>query len=753
MPRSIIVSNRLPFTLRQNDSDIELTASSGGLVTALGAYLERQREQDPTFESIWVGWPGSTLPRELEGRATELLNEQHARPIFLSQQDSDDFYYGFCNRTLWPLVHYFPSYVDFDPKLWETYVRVNLAFAEQVAQLAQPDDTIWVHDYQLLLLPEMLRAALPAATIGFFLHTPFPSYEIFRLLPRPWQEQLLRGMLGADLVGFHVHEYTQHFLQCTLRVLGHDHHLGRLMVGEQVRRADTFPLGVEFEKFTRTAESKAVVARSAEIAAGLRNVKLILSVDRLDYTKGIADRLRGYELFLERHPEWHEKVTFVLLVVPSRVEVPQYQQLKVELDERVGALNGRFGTLEWMPVVYQFHSVNFDELVSLYRAADVALITPLRDGMNLVAKEYLASKPDERGVLILSELAGAAREMNEAVLINPNHKDEIADAILQALDMPVAEQESKNRALRDRLRRHDASSWARQFLTALDKVKAQQRVLATKQLSASLQDRAAKEFAAARRPLLLLDYDGTLVPIARRPELAAPDPALLDLLSRLTQHSGASVFLISGRERATLERWFEGSPVGIIAEHGAWLREPQLREPRARDPEQRHSPDAEPGAWHLTRPLHAAWKEQVAALLRQFATQVAGSFIEEKDFSLAWHYRAADPELGAQRAKELMDELTQYTANLDIHVLEGKKVVEVRSAGVNKGTVASDLVQRLDPDFILALGDDQTDEDVFLVLPRTATSVHVGSPLSNARFCVSTQREVRTLLERVAARS
>jgi trehalose 6-phosphate synthase/phosphatase len=755
MSRLIIVSNRLPFTLRQRGSEIEGTASSGGLVTALAAYLERERERDASFESIWVGWPGSTLPSELEERATAMLQQQRARPVFLSQEDSDEFYYGFCNRTLWPLLHYFSSYVDYDPRLWDTYVRVNRAFCEQVVRFAKPDDTIWVHDYQLLLLPEMLRAALPGASIGFFLHTPFPSYELFRLLPRAWKEQILSGMLGADLIGFHVHDYTQHFLHCALRILGRDHHLGSLLVGDQVRRADTFPLGVDFEKFQSMAESEPVAARCREIRAGLRQAKIIVSVDRLDYTKGILDRVRGYELFIERHAEWHGKVTFVMVVVPSRVEVPQYQQMKVELDELVGALNGRFGTLEWTPIVYQFHAVGFEELVALYRAADVALITPLRDGMNLVAKEYLASKPDARGVLILSELAGAAREMNEAVLINPHHREEIADGIKRALDMPLAEQESRNRAIRERLQKHDASSWARHFLTSLAKVKTQQGRLATKQLNPALQDRVASELRGAQRALILLDYDGTLVPIAKRPELAAPDPELLDLLSRLAAQPRAQVFVISGRERASLEQWFAGTPIGIIAEHGAWLREPGPPEPGPPVPGLQGAGPQPPagGGWRLTKPVVASWKEQIAAILRPFVGQVAGSFLEEKDFSLAWHYRNADPELGAQRAKELVDELTQYTANLDIHVLEGKKVVEVRGAGVNKGAAAADLVHRLEPDFILAVGDDQTDEDLFLVLPPAAISVHVGSPLSNARYCVSAHVDVRTLLERLIASS
>jgi trehalose 6-phosphate synthase/phosphatase len=732
MSRLIIVSNRLPFTLRQNGTDVEATASSGGLVTALSAYLDRERRQQKDFESLWVGWPGSVIPTELMPKATDILSQQRARPVFLSQEDGDEFYYGFCNRTLWPLFHYFTSYVEYSAQYWDTYVRVNRAFCDTVAKLVKPEDTVWIHDYHLLLLPEMLRAAQPAANIGFFLHTPFPSYEIFRLLPSAWKEQLLTGMLGSDLVGFHVHEYTQHFLQCVHRILGFEHRMGKLVTGDRVRRADTFPLGVDYPKFAQTAQSAKVVARSQQIGSDLGPGKLIVSVDRLDYTKGISDRLRGYELFLERHPEWHGKVSFVLLVVPSRVEVLQYQQLKEDLDERVGALNGRFNTLGWTPLVYQFHSVDFEELVALYQAADVALITPLRDGMNLVAKEYLASKPDASGVLILSELAGAAREMNEAVLINPNHTDEIADALAFALAMPREEQVRRNQLIRERLEKFDASSWAKHFLSALSKVKAQQGRLATKRLSSALQSELKRAHHAAQRALLLLDYDGTLVPIAPRPELAAPDEKLLELLSRLSRDPRNQVYVISGRERASLERWLGGSGVGLIAEHGAWLKEPGE-------------------AFRLTKPISADWKEQVGAILRLFVSQVAGSLLEEKDYAMAWHYRGADPDLGAQRAKELVDELTQFTANLDIHVFEGKKVVEVRSAGVDKGSAAMELILRVEPDFILALGDDQTDEDLFRALPPTATTVHVGTPFSNARYCLGGQAQVIALLEQLAS--
>lgn len=728
MSRLIVISNRLPFTVQVTEAGIEFGPSSGGLVSALGAYLQRQRQEDPDFDCVWVGWPGSAITPEQQSAVRERCQLDHdALPVFLSRADLDAFYDGFSNSTLWPLFHYFPSYTGYDPKHWETYVRVNRQFCTSVLELLRPGDTIWIHDYQLLLLPGMLREALPDATIGFFLHIPFPSYELLRLLPTPWRRDLLSGMLGADLVGFHTHEYTQHFLHSVFRTLGFDHHLGQIDLEDQTRRADTFPIGIDFEQFMNAARSDAVAERRSEIASGILGRKAIFSVDRLDYTKGILNRLRGYEEFLLRYPEWHNKVVFLLTVVPSRAAVSQYRRMKHDLDERVGQINGRFGTMEWVPIVYQYRSLDFDTLVALYQLSPIALITPLRDGMNLVAKEFLASKPDSTGVLILSEMAGAARELPEAVIVNPNHFEEIADALTQALTMTEEEQVRRNRPMQERLRVHDARRWADQFLRSLARVKSAQGHLATKHITSAIQRDLVAQYAAAKNPLILLDYDGTLVPFAPQPNLATPDAELRQLLSRLTTHTRTHAFIISGRNRATLDEWLGRQELGLVAEHGAWMRE------RA-------------GDWHLLKPLASHWKESITPILRMYVDRVAGSLIEEKEFSVAWHYRLCDPELGAQRAKELIDEVTQFTANFAVQVLEGKKVVEIRNAGVNKGAAAAHVVSVLNPDFILAVGDDLTDEDLFRALPAGAATIRVGAPFSNARYSVPGVNEVRALL-------
>ncbi len=731
MSRLIVVSNRLPFTVRVDGSGMDFGASSGGLVSALGAYLDRRRQDEPGFECVWVGWPGSTIPKEQEQAVKdESLRSHAAYPVFLSVEDMDNFYHGFCNDTLWPLFHYFPSYAVYDRLYWETYVRVNRLFLDSVLEILQPGDTVWVHDYQLLLLPGMLREARPDANIGLFLHIPFPSHELFRLLPTPWRRDILLGMLGADLVGFHTYEYTQYFLHCVFRTLGFDHHLGQIAMGDTTRRADTFPIGIDFERFMLAAQSEEVAKRAGEIMAGIGARKAIFSVDRLDYTKGILNRLRGYEEFLLRSPEWHAKVVFLLVVVPSRGEVPQYQRMKQELDERVGQINGRFGTMDWVPIVYQYRSLDFDTLVALYQLSPVALITPLRDGMNLVAKEFLASKPDGTGVLVLSEMAGAAKELGEAVLINPNHWDEIADALVQALTMPPEEQVRRNRPMQERLLAYDARHWATEFLDALKRTKAQQGKLATKYLAGKHQLATVQLFQTAEAPLIFLDYDGTLVPFASQPNLASPDPELLGIIARLRDDPRVRLFLISGRDRDTLDEWFGGFGINMIGEHGAWLR-------------------LKGSGWRLTRPIASDWKERITPILRTYVGRVPGSLFEEKEFSVAWHYRRCDPELGAQRAKELIDEVTQFTANLDLQVLEGKKVVEVRNAGVSKGFAAAHIVSLNNPDFILAIGDDQTDEDLFRALPPSAVTVRVGLPFSHARYSLNDVRDVRRLLSRL----
>jgi trehalose 6-phosphate synthase/phosphatase len=732
--RLIIVSNRLPFTASMTEAGPQFTSSSGGLATGLASYLARASCQEAkTVDYIWFGWPGATISPEHQDLVKERgLAEFKVSPLFLAEESMQKFYHGFCNKTIWPLFHYFSSLAEYDENCWQEYREVNRLFADKLAEELRPGDIVWVHDYQLMLLPKLLRDRFPDVAIGFFLHIPFPSFELFRMLPAHWRRELIDGLLGSSLIGFHTHDYARHFLSCVLRTAGYEHQLGTLTLPDRIVKVDTFPMGIDFEKFAQAAASAQTDARVAELRARFHGRKVIFSVDRLDYTKGLLNRLRGYERFLKTHPEWHGKVSFVLSVAPSRTAVDTYQTMKEELERLVGKIVGAYGTVHWTPLIYEYANVGFDELVARYRACDVALVTPLRDGMNLVAKEFIASRPDQTGVLILSEMAGAAKEMAEALVINPFHIGDFATALNSALNMPPVEQVRRNQVIQERLRRYNVIRWGEDFIQSLCGT---QRVEAAHR-ARSLTGRALKnlvnQFQNVRSRALLLDYDGTLVPFVDDPRFGGPDAELLHLLSLLSADTASKVLIVSGRPRSDLERWFGELPVGLIAEHGVWSR-------------------ARGEGWRATKAVTPEWKERVRPILQLYVDRLPGAFLEEKEFSLAWHYRRADPDQASMRAKELLDDLSDYTRNIDVQVLEGDRVLEVRKTSVTKGTAAVDWLQANPSEFVLAIGDDWTDEDLFQALPPSAFSIRVGLAPTAARYFVGSPLAVRRLLSEFIA--
>lgn len=731
--RILIVSNRLPVTAEEKEGQLKFQVSAGGLVSGLSTYLDSLKGSSFTrFDYVWVGWPGTAVPdKAKEELKRKLLKETDAYPVFLSAKVMDKFYNGFCNKTIWPLFHYFPSYAIYDQDYWNHYKHVNEFFCEAVVEIIKPDDVVWVHDYHLMLLPQLIREKMPNVPIGFFLHIPFPSFEIFRLLPGRWRREILEGLLGADLVGFHTHDYTQYFLRCVLRILGYDHHMGRIIVGDHMVKTETLPMGIDFQRFYYASSRAEIQKEKDELKKALANSKVVLSIDRLDYTKGTLNRLRGYEAFLEKNPQWHSQVTLVLVVVPSRIGVEHYQQMKRQIDELVGRINGRFGSISWTPILYQYRFLPFDPLVSLYSVSDVALVTPLRDGMNLIAKEYIATRADKTGVLILSEMAGASKELGEAIIINPNNIEEIADALREALEISKEEQIRRNEVMQTRLKRYDVVRWGKDFIQTLLLVKGEQKRLEASLLVPYVKDQLFKDFTRAKRRLLLLDYDGTLVPFVGLPHMAKPPEELLRTLKPFSEDQKTEIALISGRDKDTLQNWFGMLNISLIAEHGAWIKE------KNQD-------------WKMIKPLTNDWKPQILPILEIYADRVPGSFVEEKEFAIVWHYRRADPELASIRAKELVDDLVNFTANIDVQILQGSKVVEVRCAGLNKGVAGMHFISKDNFDFILAIGDDWTDEDLFKVLPETAYSLRVGLTQSYARFNLHSHRAVLELLQGLA---
>lgn len=724
MERLIIVSNRLPVTVMKRKDGLSFHPSAGGLATGLSSFHD-------SHNSTWVGWPGvpheKLDEKERKFIETKLLNEFSCYPVFLTQKDVDLYYNGFCNKTIWPLFHYFTQYIIFNKKLWETYKRVNKIFSEKILEIANPNDIIWIHDYHLLLLPKLLREKLPNAKIGFFLHIPFPSYEIFRLLP--WRREILKGLLGADLIGFHTYSYVKHFFESIRGILGYEQTLGEITLSNRVVKVDAFPMGIDYEKFANATSNTKVQREIDRIHKKVGDSKIILSVDRLDYTKGIPQRLEAFDFFLDRYPEFKEKITHIVIAVPSRTKVEQYRLLKKQVDELVGKINGKHGTFGWMPIWYIYHSLPFYTLAALYSIADIALITPLRDGMNLVAKEFIASKTD-KGVLILSEMTGAVKELGEALIINPNNKEEVAETLREALLMPDEEQIERNKAMQKRLMRYNVKRWASDFIENLTHVKKLQQDLGTKRFTYELKTKLLDAYSKSNNRLILLDYDGTLVPFVKKPEKAEPDRELLELLKSLANNAKNEIVIISGRDRETLNKWFGSIDIGLVAEHGAWIKK------RGKD-------------WKTIEPLKNDWKESIRPILELYVDRTPGSFVEEKDFSLVWHHRGSDPELAAVRVGELKDVLMNFTANLNLGLMEGNKLIEIKNVNINKGRAALKWISKKQWDFILAMGDDLTDEDFFAKLPDTAYSIKVGLSSSLAKFYMESVDNVRVLLKNI----
>jgi trehalose 6-phosphate synthase/phosphatase len=728
--RLLVVSNRLPLTAKRVSGRWRGERSSGGLVAAMAPLMEQTH-------GLWLGWPGDALPGEPEGRARLMREweEEHGYvAVEIPAKVSRSFYEGYANDTLWPLLHGFPTRVVFAPESWGAYRAANERFAEAVLSKARKGDLIWAHDYQLMLVPQLVRDGAPDARIGFFLHIPFPSSEVFRILPE--REQLLRGLLGADSLAFQTHGHLHNFRRSLLQVLGLESQMDSVLVDGRTVHLSALPIGIQSDEWEQLLQSdKKVARRRAELTERHRGRKLIISVDRLDYTKGLPQRLRTFRRLLRSSPAWRGKVTLVQIAVPSRERVPAYADLRSEVSELVGEVNGDFGTPEWQPVVYLRRSVNKQELAALYSASDVAWVGPVRDGMNLVAKEYVACQHGGDGVLLLSEFAGAAHELGEALRINPYDEVGTAETVVRALEMDVDERTERMAALHERVHQNDAVLWAQRFIDGLRAATAPTAQTMRKDRPAPRTEALLAAFTKAERRLLLLDYDGTLAEIRPRPQDAAPTPRLMKLLRDLTALPNTTTAIVSGRSREDIEGWFGEIPdLGLAVEHGALMREPGA------------------DGWEMLRGgMDLSWKEQVRPMLEQFSASAPGSFIENKEHALAWHYRLVDAEFGAWLANELVNTLENQLAGTELAVIHGNKVVEVRYAWANKGEVAAHLAARFRrKSFVLAIGDDRTDEDLFSSLPKSAWTIRVGDGSTTARFRLAGPSEVRRLLRSLA---
>ena len=708
-PKLIVASTRLPVTMSRRASGWTVEESAGGLVTALKAVNDRT-------PFTWLGWPGAQVPAGEQPAVTRELARHGASPVFIGKADLDGFYEGFANGVLWPLFHNMLDRSHFDRASWDAFQHVNARYADAVAEIAKPGDLIWIHDYQLALVPQMLRQRGLGCPVGFFLHIPFPSAEAFRTMPVA--AEVLRGLLGADLMGFHAYEYVSHFRMACLRVLGVESEPKHLRLQSRSVRLTVLPIGIDPAEIRSMCSQRAAQQEFAELSRAYAGKRLIVGVDRLDYTKGIPQRLLAFEELLRVNAKWRDKVVLVQVAAPSRTGVADYQALKREVDELVGRINGRYGSSSHTPVVHINQNVSRERLTGLYRAAEIALIAPLRDGMNLVALEYVAARDQLGGTLILSEFTGAAHCLAGARLVNPYNIENVAAVLHEALESEGGDMEAFRHMLKF-VDENTSMRWANMFLDRLEAVAGTDHMYTSEILSLRRADVAAR-VATAKRPLVFLDYDGTLRSYVIDPREAVPDQRILDALRRLA--AVATVYVVSGRDRATLEAWLGHLPLGLVCEHGLAIREPGQSEWTRR-----------------TSTTGTTLRKLVRPVFDDFVRRTPGSSVEQKDAALAWHYRAADPEYGVFQARELLTRLEDLLKRKPYRVLRGNRVIEVRHEQVSKGHAVRDVLERMPKtDFVFCAGDDTTDEDMMAAIAKRVTvptiRVWVGKPNPSAEF-------------------
>jgi trehalose 6-phosphate synthase/phosphatase len=734
MSKTIFVSNLLPLKTKISKKGVRLIPRIGGYSSGLRKFYQENN-------TAWIGNPcvdRSKLNQQEKEKLKQALKKENCHPVYLSKKEQEKYLEGYANTTIWPLFHYFNEHSTYRQSDWDYYVKVNQRYCDELENLIEQGDRIWIHDFHLMLLPKMIREKFPDISIGFFLHIPFPSFDVFRLLPH--RIEVLEGLLGADLIGFHTYDYERHFLSSIRRLMGLDTYFNQIRYEKRVLKVENFPMGIDFDKYNLRAlehmekTPEGVVSFKDEIEKHIRkdkDKKIILSIDWLDYTKGLVNRLRSFRTFLNDYPRYHEQVSLLFYVTPPNESISEFQKIKSELDEQVGRINSEFGRINWTPVYYFYTELSFDQLIEVYLSSDVALVTPFRDGLNLIAKEYIASRPDKKATLILSEMAGAAKEMGEALIVNPNNRHEVADAIHRALSTSDEEKNEMNTALRKRLSTYTEAKWAKDFMDSLESVKKIQEYNLTRKISNNIIDAIVQRYNNSENRMIFLDYDGTLQGFFKDPQAAKPDIPLYKILRKLTEDLKNEVVIISGRDKETLSEWFNGEwRLGFIAEHGVWYRELN-------------------GEWKMMDAINKDWMEIIRPTLDFYVDRTPRSFIEEKNYSLVWHYRDADPDLGFQRSIELKDELQSLVTNLNLEIMDGDKVIEIKNSGINKGRAAQFRMGNNPYDFVMAMGDDWTDEFTFEAMPDNAITIKVGSKSTRAKYYVENYKNIRDILKQL----
>ncbi|MBI4279650.1 MAG: bifunctional alpha,alpha-trehalose-phosphate synthase (UDP-forming)/trehalose-phosphatase [Armatimonadetes bacterium] len=707
----VIVSNREPYVHRRGVRGVEVERPEGGLVAALDPVLQ-------ATGGVWVAWGSGDADFEVADDRGCVPVPPGAprytlRRVRLIRPEVDRYYLGFANQSIWPLFHMAMDKARFTRRYWTAYQAVNRRFADAVMETVGADAVVWIHDYHLGLCPRYLRQRRPDLFLTHFWHIPWPARDVYRICPQ--RAELLEGMLANDLIGFHVPSYVQNFLDCAEQELGAavDRAAGVVEYEGHRTRVAAFPISIDVGAWEEAAACRACERWMAHLIRRfrLRDRLIGVGVDRIDYTKGIPERLRALELLFQRYPRFRERFVFIQKAAPSRTRIQAYRQLQETVEEEIARINAQYGTDTWQPIIYIPRPLPPEAMAALYRMADVCLVTPLQDGMNLVAKEFVASQVDGRGVLVLSEMAGAIEEAAWAVPVNPFDPEGVADALAGALEMPPADRQCRMRQMRAHLRRHDIYHWMAQHFQAAGHLLAA-RAHTGPALHAL--DTLRRDLSARGRLAVLLDFDGTLAPIADRPEDAQIPPATRATLARLARHPRCTVAVISGRTLEDVQRRVNLDGVVYAGNHGlecTWDGGLMVVE----------------GALRLRDDL-----AECSRSLLERLRNVEGVIVEDKGLSLSVHYRLARPSDVDQVEHAVLETLNQIPAGR-LKTVKGHKVLEIRpDLDRGKGSAALWLLAQVagprwrQERAVLYAGDDTTDEDAFAALAGSGVTVRVG---------------------------
>lgn len=654
-----------------------------------------------TIDGQKIAW--ASLTEDMKSTLSkELYDELKQIPLIINPHTVSLYYNGYCKSVLWPLFHYILqnySSGQEENKYWDAYCKVNKIFTDKIIEIYQPGDIIWFQDYHFLVAPSLLRKAIPTATIGLFLHTPFPTSEIFRSLAK--RKEILKGVLGSNLVGFQTYSYSRHFISNCTRVLGLESTPKGIEYNGSVTAVEIFPIGIDVGKLQKELSASGTQKKIKQFKTRYAGKKIIIGTDKLDKTKGVQYKLAAYQKFLRLYPEWQKKVVLIQITSAPNND-PRTNKLQGDISEMVSRINGEFGSIEHQPIQYYQNKIERQEYYALLSIADAALITSTRDGMNTMSHDYIICQEEKCSPLILSEFTGVAGSLSDALMINPWDQTGVANSIYYALTMPKEEQIIRHKQLFKIVSSQTVQFWAKSFYNEL------QRNIRINDPSVPIplleRNNIRDKYINANKRLILFDYDGTLTPICKTPAAAVPSVEMLAALRTLTYDPKNVVFIISGRDQAFLDKHLGHiRNLGMSAEHGFLIKYPG-------------------GVWtNAINDLDLTWKKDVEEIFSFYTERTQGSFVEQKKCAITWHYRLADPDYGAFQAKECQNHLeSSVLSKYPVEILIGKKNLEVRPTSINKGEIVNQLISiHPDCDFILCAGDDRTDEDMFKAMKNS----------------------------------